>query len=62
MQHPGYIGGATGITMERWSLGIAATWYLIMPPLWLMEIDGGGWNQPSDEPCGESFPRSSSGC
>jgi len=43
MQHPGYIGGATGITMERWSLGIAVTWYLIMPPLWLYGIDGGVW-------------------
>jgi len=43
MQHPGYLGGATGITMERWSLGIAATWYLIMPPLWLYGIDGGVW-------------------
>lgn len=43
MQHPGYVGGATGITMERWSLGIAATWYSIMPPLWLYGIDGGVW-------------------
>lgn len=43
MQHPGFIGGATGITMERWSLGIAATWYMIMPPLWLYGIDGGVW-------------------
>jgi len=43
MQHPGYVGGATGITMERWSLGIAATWFMIMPPLWLMGIDGGVW-------------------
>ena len=43
MQHPGYAGGATGITMERWSLGISATWYMIMPPLWLYGIDGGVW-------------------
>jgi len=43
MRHPGYIGGATGITMERWSLGIAATWYAIMPPLWLCSLDGGVW-------------------
>ena len=35
--------GETGITMERWSLGIAATWYMIMPPLWLYGIDGGVW-------------------
>jgi glycosyltransferase involved in cell wall biosynthesis len=43
MQHPGFLGGATGITMERWSLGIAATWYTIMPPLWLLSLDGGVW-------------------
>ena len=43
MQHPGYVGGATGITMERWSIGIATTWYMIMPPLWLVGIDGGVW-------------------
>ncbi len=42
-QHPGYLGGATGISMERWSLGIAVTRYLIMPPLWLYGIDGGVW-------------------
>ncbi len=38
-----YLGGATGLTMERWSLGIVATWYLIMPPLWLLQMDGGVW-------------------
>lgn len=43
MQHPGFVGGATGITMERWSLGIAVTWYTIMPPLWLCSLDGGVW-------------------
>lgn len=43
MANPAYIGGATGLTMERWSLGIAATWYLIMPPLWLLGMDGGVW-------------------
>jgi len=43
MQHPGYIGGATGLTMERWSPGIAATWYTIMPALWLFGMDGGVW-------------------
>jgi len=40
---PGYIGGATGLTMERWSLGIRLTWNLIMPPLWLLGLDGGVW-------------------
>jgi glycosyltransferase involved in cell wall biosynthesis len=43
MADPGYIGGATGLTMERWSLGIAVTWYLIMPPLWFFSMDGGVW-------------------
>ena len=43
MADPRFIGGATGLTMERWSLGIAATWYLIMPPLWLCGLDGGVW-------------------
>ena len=38
-----YIGGATGLTMERWSLGIAVTWYLVMPPLWFLRMDGGVW-------------------
>ena len=43
MANSSYIGGATGLTMERWSLGIAMTWYLIMPPLWLLRMDGGVW-------------------
>jgi glycosyltransferase involved in cell wall biosynthesis len=43
MAKPGFIGGATGLTMERWSPGIAASWYLIMPPLWLLGMDGGVW-------------------
>ncbi|MHB8972759.1 MAG: glycosyltransferase [Pirellulaceae bacterium] len=43
MRHPGYVGGVTGITMERWSPGIAATWYMILPPLWLYGLDGGVW-------------------
>jgi glycosyltransferase involved in cell wall biosynthesis len=43
LANPGYVGGATGMTMERWSAGIVATWYLIMPPLWLLRMDGGVW-------------------
>ena len=43
MARPGIVGGATGLTMERWSVGIRATWYLIMPPLWLLGLDGGVW-------------------
>lgn len=37
------VGGATGLTMERWSLGIFITWYLILPPLIAMGLDGGIW-------------------
>jgi len=40
---PGYLGGATGLTMERWSLGIRVTWNMIMPPLWMLGLDGGIW-------------------
>ena len=43
MQHAGHVGGATGITMERWSLGISVTFYMILPPLWLIGVDGGVW-------------------
>ena len=38
-----YVGGATGLTMARWSWGIRATWLLILPPLWLLSLDGGIW-------------------
>ena len=37
------VGGGTGLVMERWSLGIAATWWAIMPPLLLLGMDGGVW-------------------
>ena len=43
MRSPGYIGGATGLAMERWSMGIATAWFLILPPLLLMGMDGGVW-------------------
>jgi glycosyltransferase involved in cell wall biosynthesis len=43
MEHPGYLGGGTGLMMERWSLGIRATWLMIMPLLWMMGFDGGVW-------------------
>lgn len=34
-------GGATGTTMERWSLGIAATFALALPLVWLTGLDTG---------------------
>jgi len=43
MQQPGVIGGGTGLTMERWSLGIRATLYSFLVPLWMLGIDGGVW-------------------
>ena len=35
------VAGATGVRMERWSLGIAVTYALIVPFVWLMRIDTG---------------------
>jgi len=43
MQQPGVVGGGTGLTMERWSLGIRATLYSFLLPLWMLGIDGGVW-------------------
>ncbi|MFH1219141.1 MAG: glycosyltransferase [Candidatus Eisenbacteria bacterium] len=41
MRNPAFIGGGTGLVMERRSLGIAVTLLIIMPPFWLIGIDGG---------------------
>jgi glycosyltransferase involved in cell wall biosynthesis len=35
------VAGATGVSMERWSLGIAVTWALFMPMVWLTRMDTG---------------------
>jgi glycosyltransferase involved in cell wall biosynthesis len=35
------VGGATGVTMERWSAGIAVTYALILPLVWLTRMDTG---------------------
>jgi glycosyltransferase involved in cell wall biosynthesis len=35
------VGGATGVDMERWSLGIAVTYALLMPLVWMMRMDTG---------------------
>jgi glycosyltransferase involved in cell wall biosynthesis len=34
-------GGATGVTMDRWSLGIAATYALFLPLVWITGLDTG---------------------
>lgn len=38
---PGIVGGATGVTMERWSAGIALTFAMILPLVWLTGMDTG---------------------
>ena len=35
------LGGATGVTMERWSAGIAATYAMLIPFVWLTRMDTG---------------------
>ncbi len=35
------VAGATGVRMERWSLGIAVTWVVFMPMVWLTRMDTG---------------------
>jgi glycosyltransferase involved in cell wall biosynthesis len=35
------IGGATGVTMERWSVGIAASYSTLLPLVWLTGMDTG---------------------
>ena len=37
----GIVGGATGVTMERWSAGIALTFAMILPLVWLTGMDTG---------------------
>jgi glycosyltransferase involved in cell wall biosynthesis len=38
---PYVIGGATGVTMERWSAGIALTFSMILPLVWITGMDTG---------------------
>jgi glycosyltransferase involved in cell wall biosynthesis len=41
MVDPRVGGGATGVTMERWSVGIALTFSAILPLVWLTGMDTG---------------------
>lgn len=41
MDRPQAVGGATGVTMERWSPGIAATFALMLPMVWVTGFDTG---------------------
>ena len=36
-----YVGGATGVRMERWSLGIVAAWVMVVPWVVLLRMDTG---------------------
>ncbi|HXY20756.1 MAG TPA: glycosyltransferase [Gemmatimonadales bacterium] len=35
------VGGTTGVTMDRWSAGIVATWAVFVPLVWLTGFDTG---------------------
>jgi len=35
------VGGATGVTLERWSLGLAVTYAALVPFVWLTRFDTG---------------------
>jgi glycosyltransferase involved in cell wall biosynthesis len=35
------VGGATGVIMERWSLGIALVYAMMLPMVWLTGLDSG---------------------
>lgn len=35
------VAGATGVRMERWSLGIAVTYAIFMPMVWFLRMDTG---------------------
>ncbi len=41
MENPRTLGGATRVTVERWSPGIAATFALMLPMVWLTGFDTG---------------------
>lgn len=36
-----FVAGATGATMERWSAGIALSYFLLLPMCWLLGMDTG---------------------
>lgn len=38
---PSVVGGSSGVRSERWSLGIVATWALMLPMVWLTGFDTG---------------------
>lgn len=36
-----YICGATGVTLETWSLGLAVTYAVLVPVIWVLRLDTG---------------------
>ncbi len=36
-----YVAGATGVSLERWSLGIACAFVMMMPLIWVLGMDTG---------------------
>ena len=41
IRQPRVLGGATGVTPERWSAGIAVTYAMLVPFVWLTRMDTG---------------------
>lgn len=41
LNDPRVLGGASGVTLERWSAGIALTYACLLPMVWLTGIDTG---------------------
>jgi glycosyltransferase involved in cell wall biosynthesis len=41
VESSGFVGGATGVTLERWSAGLAATYAAMLPMVWLTGMDTG---------------------
>lgn len=41
MTDPRVVAGATGVTMERWSVGLAASYATLLPLVWLTGMDTG---------------------
>lgn len=41
VESPRFAGGATGVTLERWSVGLAATYAAMLPMVWATGMDTG---------------------
>jgi len=41
LEDPRIVGGATGCTLERWSVGLAITYAMMMPLVWVTGFDTG---------------------